>query len=224
MEQYLMTQSLLSAWGYALNASDGYEEDAMADFLAVLKRESRERTEAMQNGIDFEDMVYKISAGTFSPEWHPSGGLNPKNGEAMGCYRYPRNYEGACKVAEIIKGAPVQIKTSRPLDAAGMNFLMYGILDALKAGTIYDVKFLNKSMGSVELAGKYLDSPQHPAYFYLIPTARKFQYLVSDGKDLYIETYEPDHTRPIGDIVEEFIHSLESMGLLDTYKKHWEAL
>ena len=73
--------------------------------------------------------------------------------------------------------------------AVGTCLLYTSILDALKAGTIYDVKYLNKSMGSAELAWKYLESAQHPAYFYIVPEAHEFKYLVSDGKDLYIEQY-----------------------------------
>lgn len=222
MEQYLMTQSLLSSWAYTFNAADGYEDAAMADFLATLRREQKEPSEAMRNGINFENLVYEIASGKFKAEWEPTGEIEVNSGEPIG--KYPKEYEGASKVAEIIKGGVIQVKASRVLEAAGMNFLVYGILDALKAGTIYDVKFLNKSMGSAELAGKYLESAQHPAYFYIIPEAHEFQYLVSDGKDLYIEQYFRAQARPISEIVEEFIRSIESMGLLEVYKTFWRAL
>lgn len=224
MEQYLMTQSLLSSWAYTFNAADGYEDAAMADFLATLRREQKEPSEAMRNGINFENLVYEIAAGKFKAEWDPTGEIEVNSGEPIGKYLYPKGYEGASKVAEIIKGGVIQVKASRVLETAGMNFLVYGILDALKAGTIYDVKYLNKSMGSAELAGKYLESAQHPAYFYIVPEAHEFKYLVSDGKDLYIEQYPREQARPIGDIVEEFIHGIESIGLLETYRMFWRAL
>lgn len=104
-----------------------------------------------------------------------------------------------------------------------MDLLLYGILDALKAGTIYDVKFSNKSFGSAELAGKYLDSPQHSAYFYLIPEAHTFKYLVSDGEDLYTETYTRDATIPFPELAKMFLTSLDAMRLLDVYKEHWKS-
>lgn len=104
-----------------------------------------------------------------------------------------------------------------------MTFIAYGILDVLKAGTIYDVKFKSRNFKDVELAGTYLESPQHPMYFYIVPEAREFVYLVSDGSDLYTERYTPDTSRPISDIIGEFILSITSMGLLDTYKEKWLA-
>lgn len=206
MDRYLMTQTLLSSWAYTFNAMEGYEDEAMAEFIATLHREKKEPNEYMLNGIEFESLCYDLAAGkriTGKP---------------------PKNYEGAYQVAKILQGAPIQVKAQRDIEVGGMTFLLYGILDALKAGTIYDVKFLNKSMGSAELAGKYLESAQHPAYFYLIPEALDFQYLVSDGKDLYIERYAREQTRPIGEIINEFIQSITDMGLLETYKEHWKAL
>lgn len=75
----------------------------------------------------------------------------------------------------------------------------------------------------MELAGNYLDSPQHPTYFYLIPEAREFIYLVSDGEDLYTERYTPDQTKSLESIVREFVSDLRGMGLLDLYKEKWLA-
>ena len=63
MARYLITQSLLSAWLYTFNCFEGCEEDAMADFLSALDREKKEPTQAMQNGIEFENAVYQQSHG-----------------------------------------------------------------------------------------------------------------------------------------------------------------
>ena len=204
MERYLITQSLLSSWAYSFNAAEGYEEEANADFIRTLHREKSEPNENMLNGIEFENEVY-IAAANASRSPH-------KKWE-----------EGISKIAPIIKGAPVQVKIARELQVGNMTFLVYGILDALKAGTIYDIKFLNSSMGSSELAGKYLESPQHPFYFYLVPEAFEFQYLVSDGKDLYIEKYSREDSRQASDCIAEFISSITQLGLLDIYKEHWKA-
>lgn len=203
MERYLITQTLLSSWAYSFNAAEGYEEEAKEDFLRTLRREKREPNENMKNGIEFEDEVYMAAFFPRPPhkKWE----------------------EGITKVASIIEGAPVQVKVARELQVGDMTFLVYGILDALKAGTIYDVKFLNSSIGSNELAGKYLESPQHPAYFYLVPEAFEFQYLVSDGKDLYIEKYSREESRHISEFIAEFINSITQLGLLDIYKEHWKA-
>lgn len=224
MARYLITQSLLSAWAYTFDCYEGGEDEAREDFIRTLRRESKEATEAMRNGIEFENLVNAIANGSYTRSFRSSGGVNPVNGEAMGIDTHHKWYAGAKQVADIIQGAPVQVKASRDLNVAGMDFLVYGILDSLKAGTIYDVKFTNTSLRSADIYGKYLTSAQHPAYFFLVPEARDFKYLVSDGEDMYIECYTRENTRFIGSIIEDFIDSISSSGLLDLYKEHWLAL
>lgn len=202
--RYLITQSLLSAWNYVHSCYEGCEEDAMASFLSTLRREPSEVTEAMQNGIEFEDEVYAQASGQLRPP-------------------HPKWERGICEVAALLSGAQFQVRVQRELTIDGMTFLVYGVLDALQAGTIYDVKFKNKSFGSVDLAGEYFDSPQHPFYFYLVPEALKFRYLVSDGQDLYIEEYRPDETKDAGELIREFVAFLKASDLLDTYKQFWAA-
>lgn len=201
---YLMTQSLLAAWQWLYKCPEGMEEDAKASFLQTLNREKTEQTEAMANGSRFEAEVYAQAEGL---EREPIPGWE----------------DGIRALAGILEGAPTQVKAKREIRVDGMDFLLYGILDAMKAGVIYDVKYLNKSMGSVELAGKYLDSPQHPAYLYLVPEAVEFRYLVSDGQDVYIEAYRREDVPYIGGIISQFIQSVTDMGLLDIYKEKWEA-
>nr|MBQ4458601.1 hypothetical protein [Clostridia bacterium] len=202
--RYLITQSLLSAWNYVHSCYEGCEEDAMASFLSTLRREPSEVTEAMQNGIEFEDEVYAQASGQLRPP-------------------HPKWERGICEVAALLSGAQFQVRVQRELTIDGMTFLVYGVLDALQAGTIYDVKFKNKSFGSVDLAGEYFNSPQHPFYFYLVPEALKFRYLVSDGQDLYIEEYRPDETKDAGELIREFVAFLKASDLLDTYKQFWAA-
>lgn len=159
----------------------------------------------MLNGIEFEDAVYAA---------------------AHGVPRQPHEKweNGIQKVAAIIGRAPVQVKAQRELQVGNMTFLVYGILDALAAGVIYDVKFRNKSLGSEDIYGKYLESPQHPAYFFLVPEATEFRYLVSDGDDLYQEVYRREDTPDIKEIIERFIAWLKAVGLFERYKAHWVAL
>lgn len=204
MPRYLVTQSLLSSLDYIFNCWEGGEEDAMASFLQTLNREKSEPNKAMLDGLAFEREVYTEAAGL------------PRS-------PHPKWENGIQKIVPLIRGAQVQVRAQREIEVAGMTFLVYGVLDALKAGTISDVKYKTKSFGSLDLAGSYLDSPQHPAYFYLVPEAREFQYLVSDGEDLYIERYTPQESRHISTFIEEFIDSVRSLGLLDLYKEKWEA-
>ena len=75
---------------------------------------------------------------------------------------------------------------------------------------------------SLDLAGNYLDSAQHPFYFFLVPEAHDFLYLVSDGNDIYIERYTPDETRSAAEIISEFVSFLTASNLMDEYKTNWQ--
>lgn len=230
MARYLITQSLLSSWLYVFNCFEGCEDDAMDTFLCQLRREPEELDEEhqknIQNGIEFEALVTDIATGRFQPEFETDGEACKSsygNGELMGYEKYPKWYRGASEIAAFLKGAQFQVRAQREITVDGMTFLVYGILDALCAGTISDVKFKNKSFGSLDLAGSYLDSPQHPLYFYLVPEARLFRYLVSDGSDIYIEQYEPEDCITAGDLILQFVQFLKANSLLETYMQYWQA-
>ena len=202
MDKYLITHSLLSSWLYAIKGNP-YEDatterDSYQDFLRVLRREPTETTEAMQNGKDFEDLVTAITFGTGDP-------LN-------------RWYDAAYKIAQIVKGGPLQLTARRIVNVSDMTFVLYGRLDALKAGTIYDVKF-SKSYD----VGKYIDSTQHPTYFELIPEAKDFTYLVSNGATVWKETYRRDEAPSILPVISDFADWLTATGLMATYREKWAA-
>lgn len=197
-----ITKTLLESWRYCFTCFEGYEDEAYADFLKTLRREQIETTEAMMNGLAFEDRVYRAAAGNTirtDAKWR----------------------EGALKVADIIRGAQIQVFISKPIEVDGTTYLLKGVLDALKAGVIYDVKFLTKSIGSTDIYGKWLNCTQHPAYFYLVPEAHEFQYLGSDGEDIYIETYQRNQTPYIGDIIHDFLEFLKAEGLTDVFMERW---
>src|SRR5690606_39739786 len=66
-------------------------------------------------------------------------------------------FEAAKQVYQIVrKGSLLQYSTSKVVTVAGRELLLYGRLDALRAGTIYDIKFSR----SYE-RGKYYSSTQH---------------------------------------------------------------
>ena len=210
MERYLITQSLLASWQYMFDCPEGYEEEAREAFEWTLCRLPQEPTEAIRNGIDFENAVYAVAAGDQAqdlpilqthPEWE----------------------SGVRKIASALLGAPVQVRLSRELEVAGWHLLCYGVLDAVKAGVIYDVKFSNRPLGSIEAAGKYLDSPQHPMYFYLCPEAYAFHYLLSDGDDVYVEAYRRGNRDTVRNVIVEFVTSLKSSGYVQAYMEHWKA-
>ena len=111
-----------------------------------------------------------------------------------------------------------QVKASRPLVVDGVEFICYGILDFLKAGVIYDTKF-----SRTYHVGKYLDSPQHPMYFYLCPEVQRFEYIISDGNYIYREAYSPEDTVPIENTVRQFMRWMDKTSLVDLYRQNWRS-
>lgn len=203
MERFMVTHSLLSSWLYAISENP-YEDatterDSMAEFLTVLRREPTPTSEAMQKGIDFEDLVTNIlnGGGDQTNEW----------------------YYQANRIAGIIRGGILQYTAKTNVRIGDRDVLLYGRLDALKGGVIYDIKY----SGHYE-AGKYFDSTQHPMYMRLVPEAREFSYLISNGKDFWQETYRRDETADIDRIVADFYEWLNVQGLDELYRQHWKAL
>ena len=203
MDRYLMTHSLLSSWMYVMQENPyedmTTEKDSYAEFLASLRREPIPTTEAMQKGIDFENLVTDITLG---------------RGDQTHNW-----YEAASAVARTVKGGLLQYKVSREIVVKGITLVLYGRLDALKAGTIYDIKFSD----SYDV-GKYIDSTQHPTYLELVPEAKQFSYLVSNGSYVWTETYRRDETPSIIPTIEDFLDWLQLQGLMNLYKEKWLAL
>lgn len=204
MARYLMTHSLLSSWLYAMK-SNPYEDlttekDSAEEFLRVLRREPTETTKAMRNGIEFEDLVTSIAAGEDVDIEH-------------------KWYSAAAIAAQKVKGGVVQYKAKMEIEVSGICVLLYGRIDFLRAGVVIDTKFSE----SYE-RGKYIDSTQHPTYLRLIPEAESFMYLVSNGTHVWTEIYRRDETADIEPVIADFFRYLNEKNLMDTYKKHWEAL
>lgn len=215
MARYLITHSLLASWMNAIK-EDPYEDvtterDRYAEFMDVLNRVHTPTTEAMQNGIDFEHLVLNIADCIQTIK--TSDVSNPIPVTAH------RWYDAASKVADIVRGGQFQVKAKKPVTVNGTDFLLYGRLDVLKAGSIDDIKFTKNYE-----RGKYFVSTQHPMYFELIPEARLFSYLVSNGTDVWAETYTREETRSIYPVIGDFADWLHDQGLFKIYAEKWEAL
>lgn len=202
--RYLMTHSLLSSWLYAMKGNPyedaTTEKDSFAEFMATLRREPTPTNEVMQKGIDFEDLVTDI--------------VNGKQTDP----ELDKWYDAAYEIAEIARGGILQFKAKKEIVVSGITFLLYGRLDILKAGVVYDIKF-----SSSYEKGKYVTSTQHPTYLELVPQAREFTYLVSNGSTVWRETYRRDEISDIREIIADFVAWLSANDLMDTYKEHWEA-
>ena len=200
MPSYLVTHSLLSSWLYLMKENP-YEDltterDPKVEFMKVLRREPTETTEAMLNGIMFEDMVTDIVHGRINPD--------------------AKWFQAASLVASKVKGGILQYKASRRFTVAGREIVLYGRFDCLKAGKIIDIKF---SKGYDR--GKFLTSTQHPTYLAIMPEAKEFSYVISNGTDVWTETYRRDETPDILPIISDFFDWLNTVGLMQVYEEHW---
>ena len=194
MNRYLLTQSLLGSWLYIYNAFEGYEDKAYEDFLLTLRREPKEQTEAMLAGIDFENMV---------------------NASADGA---EAKTDSVRIIADIVRGGQKQVALYNDKTINGIDYLLHGRLDYLKAGIIYDIKFSKNYE-----AGKYTENIQHPFYFELCPEAKQFEYLISNGEDVFSEKYFRSLTPEIDKTVIEFMQFLSECKLTEIYYEKWRA-
>lgn len=195
---FRITHSLLSAWDYATGDRAG--DDSLAEFIKTLKREPKPRTNAMQTGIDFEDAVTFYSV---------HGRLEHDN------YSEPER-KAIIRFGEKVRWAAPQVRAEKEVKIGGMDFLMVGVADYLKAGIIYDTK----RIGMYEY-GKYVSYTQHPMYFELFPEAIRFDYLIFDGYHAHIETFRRGDCEPIQNHITRFIRDMNELGLIDIYKEYW---
>lgn len=194
-----MTQSLLSSWIYYLNADEERSQAAWDSFVSTLRREKKEPTKAMNDGILFEDMVNRLVAGEQidndpHEKWDAAA----------------RRFAGRCA------GGLYQVPVAGDLSVSGMDFCLYGVCDYVKAGLIMDIKKVTRYE-----YGKYQHSPQHPMYLHLLPEAKRFDYLIFDGSSCHIETYRREDCKPIEQTISEFISFLEGTNGLDVYRQFW---
>lgn len=192
--RYLITQSLLSSWQWGLVLENGYE-----DFLKTLRREPIPQNKAMLEGIRFENVLNATLKGAeigIDHEW----------------------YKPIMELYPTLVGSQQQVSASKDVTIDGVPFVLYGKLDYLKAGIIYDTKY-----SKTYSVGKYLDSPQAPMYLALIPEAREFQYKICDGKYIYTETYRPDEVEPIERTIKHFMDFLDKQNLVKTYCEFWKS-
>lgn len=191
--KFRITHTLLSSWLYSMTSDERYNE-----FIDYLNRKPTPQTSAMRDGIMFENMVYA----------HASGASIPEDCE------WRSGIEG---VADKIKGSVFQVPLSKDITVDGVDFHLFGILDALGAGHIYDVKF-----SKTYRLNKYFGSTQHPMYFALCPEALDFTYVISDGDYVYTERYYPRDTVPIEYTVHHFMQDLERQKLVDIYAENFK--
>lgn len=202
MKPFLITPSLLNSWSYIFNCYEGQEEKALYDFINALNKESFEKTESMKRGEILESVIESISKDRpipEIPEWI--------------------DIEALKGFAELVRYGAWQVKDSKRVTINDAEILLYGRVDVLKGPWVYDVKYCEY----YEI-GKYRDSAQTKIYTTLFPNTYGIKYLVSNGKDTFIETYNRGDIPSIDCEIANFIKWLKTYGYFGTYQNKWESL
>lgn len=189
-----VTQSLLSAWEYGFKSDEGYE-----DFLKALNREKKQPTEAMLDGIRFENCLNSVLKGEEIPKDHEW-------------------YAVITEMAKELDGAQQQVTLFKEIEVDGCQILLHGVLDYLRESHIWDCKFSKRYQ-----LNKYLGSPQTPMYLALVPEARDFTYIISDGKYVYREKYPHEIVPKIEVTLHFFLAYLKKHNLFEIFESKWRV-
>lgn len=192
-----ITKSLLDSWLWAFKRDDGWD-----DFMSVLHREKKPPTQAMLDGTRFENVLNNVL-----------------NGEAI-----PADHEWLSVIAAMskeLRGSQQQVTLFQDCEVNGQPFLLHGVLDYIRAGRIWDCKFtknyhLNKYFWEW--------TSQTAMYLSLVPEARDFTYIISDGKYVYRERYPRDIVPPIEPTINNFMQYLKKHGLWEVYCEKWKVV
>lgn len=195
---YRLTHSLLEKWMRCTDP-DTASDESFAAFLNALERKPMPKSQAMLDGIAFEDRISDVVEGRAEMP-----GRETAEDKVVG------------QIAHIFRGSQLQVREEKNMRLCGMDIHLVGVADALKAGMLYDIKRVQRYE-----YGKYQLSTQHPMYFELFPEAMKFSYLIFDGQYLYREDYRRGDFEPIETTAAAFLRYLEGAGLMDIYKEHW---
>lgn len=199
--RYLITPSLLNSWLYIWEAGKGVVESEKDEICLEDKQEDA----MLRAKQDFIDALKKIQK---PPNEYMKAGIEFEE----------ECYKGNTCVSPIIEGGAYQIVGTKEVTVDDIDFLMYGRLDVLKGGIIYDIKRIWKYKRP-----KYYWSSQHRFYMDLFPEATEFQYLAFDGYNLHIEVYFADDCIPTENLISKFIAYLKQENLYEIYTENWKA-
>lgn len=211
--RYRITATLLNSWQYIWDCVDYVvesENDTLSKEDKIILAQGKAKS-------DFVDLLMRKPI--------------PDN-ENM---RLGREYEekvcnGEDEVfSPIIEGGAFQVTITKDVDILGVPITLYGVLDVLKKGKIYDIKRIRKPYKYP----KYKKSLQHPMYLYLADQTLDFTYLMCDDrvdskqeesrkKAHNFEVYERDNVVDIIEVCKQFISWLKANDLFEIFTQYWK--
>lgn len=199
---YLITPSLLNSWMNIWNCVD-YVRESEKDEMSIEDKQSLAREKAFR---EFLDTLSRLPS---EPNIYMQKGIDFEE----------ECYKGNTIISPIIENGAYQIAGKKLIKVSGINVLLYGRLDVLKGGIIYDIKRVTKYSPQ-----KYIKSCQHSVYLELFPDAKQFTYLVyDDAEKLHTETYYRDECMNVYGVVADFIRWLQENDLFDVFVSKWKS-
>lgn len=199
MKKMYLTKTLLDAWRYYIDSQDSFEESAKESFFNVLNKIKTEPTPDMIRGLSFEKEIYDYLEG-----------IEPLESR-----------EDKLEIAETLKGSLIQepLLTKFMIFDNNIEIYLYGITDAIKFNTIYDIKSVRSYTPP-----KYNKSTQHLIYL-ASSDCTVFTYLISDGEYCYKETYHKSDRiyQELRNIILDFLNWLKTTNNFETYLKNYDA-
>lgn len=199
---YLITPSLLNAWGWIWECEKSVKVSE-TDLMCIEDKVSVAKEKA------FDDFIKALYREKTEPNTYMLEGIKFEED----------TYDGKTCFSETVKNGAFQIVGKKEVKVDGLNFLMYGRLDVLKGGTIFDIKRVWKYS-----LPKYNNSYQHGFYLDLFGNAKKFTYLIWDGYKPHKETYFRDEVKSTTEVIHLFIKWLKENGLFGVYKEKWKCI
>lgn len=192
-----LTKSLLDAWLYSFKVDDGWDK-----FLLTINREKVPVTEAMLDGTRYENVLNAVLLGEQIPDDHE--------------WKIP-----ITEMAQELQGAQQQVVLFRDTQVDGQPILLHGVLDYLREGHIWDCKFTKRYH-----LNKYFweYTTQTAMYLALVPEARDFTYIVSDGRYVYREKYPREIVPPIEPTIKAFMEFCKKQNLWEVLEEKWSVI
>ena len=200
-KRYEITASLLNQWQRIFDASK-YVKESENDTVAYETKVEEAEAKAKEEFINVLNRV---------PIPDNEAMAKGREFENLVCNGMDKEF------SPIIEDGEFQAAYWKEMVVNGENIVLYGILDCLKAGRIYDIKRVGRYTYP-----KYKTSHQHPVYFELVPNAIDFTYLICDDNgEHHYEQYLKCNCEDLSSVIGQFISWLKTNELWDAFERNW---
>ena len=221
--KYLITSSLLDSYDWLKSCPKNWQQRALDDFIAMIKRQPRPTSEACQRGIDFErhicDNCNEMKPADFGSyaEWY---------WKSKGCKdeRLEKAVYVSEKIAEACRNGQQQVTVMKDIEFDGNEYHLFGYADIVFPQKIIDIKTTGYYKGDEP----YLKRSQH--YLYSLCTGIKdFEYVIAVFSGKYPSEVKRVNISMIDDECTENLHKkirvvtrfIKNAGLWEDYKDYF---